>query len=195
MSDSDLNSRPTTPLPEAEDTPMDNPDAGGDSDNESDLSDVDEANFDDFDANGFRLEERPMVSIDEDAAKTLKASKRKRAEGEVKKLKEGKRDKKKRPRRYSDEDPDGMEVDGKRVEGDRKDGDRTKEHRKATPEPENDENLTPEERRRRALDKAMDAALKNPNKRRRKKDEVVCRCFSLKGIESNLVLGFGRSIR
>lgn len=40
------------------------------------------------------------------------------------------------------------------------------------PTPENEENLTPEERRRRALDKAMDAALKNPNKRRRKKDEV-----------------------
>ena len=38
---------------------------------------------------------------------------------------------------------------------------------------ENEENLTPDERRRRALDRAMDAALKNPNKRRRKKDEVV----------------------
>ncbi|RAL68379.1 hypothetical protein DID88_007110 [Monilinia fructigena] len=119
-----------------------------------------------------------MVGIDEDVAKTLKASKRKRVEGEGKKPKEGKRDKKKRSRRDSDEDPDGMEIDGKRVrkpkrvDGERKDRDRTKERRKATPEPENDENLTPDERRRRALDKAMDAALKNPNKRRRKKDEV-----------------------
>ncbi|TGO91333.1 hypothetical protein BPOR_0031g00220 [Botrytis porri] len=206
MSDSDLNSRPTTPLPEAgndagdpnrpisqeRDTPeppMANPDldmddldnaedGGAGSDNESDLSDVDEANFDDFDASKVALDERPMVGIDEDIAKTLKASKRKRAEGEAKKPKEGKRDKKKRPRRDSDEDPDGMEIDGKRirkpkrVEGEGKDRDRTKERRKATPEPENDENLTPDERRRRALDKAMDAALKNPNKRRRKKDEV-----------------------
>ncbi len=38
---------------------------------------------------------------------------------------------------------------------------------------ENEENLTPEERRRRALDRAMDAAIKNPVKRRRKKDEIV----------------------
>ncbi|KAM0127927.1 hypothetical protein ACHAPC_006512 [Botrytis cinerea] len=206
MSDSDLDSKPTTPLPEAgndagdpnrpisqeRDTPeppMANPDldmddldnaedGGAGSDNESDLSDVDEANFDDFDASKVALDERPMVGIDEDIAKTLKASKRKRAEGEAKKPKEGKRDKKKRPRRDSDEDPDGMEIDGKRirkpkrVEGEGKDRDRTKERRKATPEPENDENLTPDERRRRALDKAMDAALKNPNKRRRKKDEV-----------------------
>ncbi|THV52072.1 hypothetical protein BGAL_0090g00240 [Botrytis galanthina] len=206
MSDSDLNSRPTTPLPEAgndagdpnrpisqeRDTPeppvanpdldmddLDNAEDGGaGSDNESDLSDVDEANFDDFDASKVALDERPMVGIDEDIAKTLKASKRKRAEGEAKKPKEGKRDKKKRPRRDSDEDPDGMEIDGKRirkpkrVEGEGKNRDRTKERRKATPEPENDENLTPDERRRRALDKAMDAALKNPNKRRRKKDEV-----------------------
>ncbi|ATZ52654.1 Bcspn1 [Botrytis cinerea B05.10] len=206
MSDSDLDSKPTTPLPEAgndagdpnrpisqeRDTPeppvanpdldmddLDNAEDGGaGSDNESDLSDVDEANFDDFDASKVALDERPMVGIDEDIAKTLKASKRKRAEGEAKKPKEGKRDKKKRPRRDSDEDPDGMEIDGKRirkpkrVEGEGKDRDRTKERRKATPEPENDENLTPDERRRRALDKAMDAALKNPNKRRRKKDEV-----------------------
>ncbi|QSZ37177.1 hypothetical protein DSL72_009271 [Monilinia vaccinii-corymbosi] len=202
MSDSDLDSRPITPLPEAgndagdpnrpisqeKDTPeppmanpdldmddMDNAEGGAQSDNESDLSDVDEANFDDFDASKVALEERPMVGIDEDVAKTLKASKRKRAEGEGKKPKEGKRDKKKRPRRDSDEDPDGMVADGKkpkRVDGERKDRDRTKERRKATPEPENDANLTPEERRRKALDKAMDAALKNPNKRRRKKDEV-----------------------
>ncbi|ESZ93078.1 putative Transcription factor IWS1 [Sclerotinia borealis F-4128] len=205
MSDSDLDSRPTTPLPEAgneagdtnrptsqeRDAPeppmansdldmddVDNAVAGADSDNESDLSDVDEANFDDFDASKVALDERPMVGIDEEVAKTLKASKRKRAEGEGKKPKEGKRDKKKRPRRDSDEDPDGMEIDGKRVrkpkrvEGERKERDRTKERRKPTPEPENDENLTPDERRRRALDKAMDAALKNPNKRRRKKDEV-----------------------
>ncbi|CAD6444085.1 8487b264-5016-41f5-aea9-fe080fa2cd0a [Sclerotinia trifoliorum] len=205
MSDADLDSRLTTPLPEAgndagdpnrpisqeRDTPeppmantdldmddLDNAENGAESDNESDLSEVDEANFDDFDASKVALDERPMVGIDEDVAKTLKASKRKRTEGEGKKPKEGKREKKKRPRRDSDEDPDGIEIDGKRVrkpkrvDGDRKDRDRTKERRKATPEPENDENLTPDERRRRALDKAMDAALKNPNKRRRKKDEV-----------------------
>ena len=139
----DLDSRPISPLPEAgndagdpnrpisqeRDTPeppvanpdldmddLDNAEGGAESDNESDLSEVDEANFDDFDASKVALDnERPMVGIDEDVAKTLKASKRKRAEGEGKKPKEGKREKKKRPRRDSDEDPDGMEIDGKRV--------------------------------------------------------------------------------
>jgi len=203
MSDSGLDSTPMSPLPEAghddgdpnkpiseeRDTPpppaanpdldMDDDDndnmSTGGSDNESDLSEVDEAEFADFDPTSVALEDRPLVGIDEDVARTLKASKRKRADGEGKRAKEGKRDKKKKSRRDSDEDPDGVEMDGKRIrkpkriEGDRE---RTKERRKATPEPENEENLTPEERRRRALDRAMDAALKNPNKRRRKKDEV-----------------------
>jgi len=172
-----------TPTPPAANPDLDMDDLDNDdkpsleSGDDSDLSEVDEAEFAEFDPNTVALEDRPAVGIDEDVAKTLKASKRKRAEGEAKKSKEGKREKKKRPRRDSDEDPDGMEVDGKRVrkpkraEGDG-DRDRPRERRKATPEPENEENLTPEERRRRALDRAMDAALKNPNKRRRKKDEV-----------------------
>ncbi|CZT48392.1 probable SPN1 Protein is Spt6-interacting putative elongation factor [Rhynchosporium secalis] len=146
------------------------------SDNESELSEVDEAEFAEFDPTTVALEDRPLVGIDEDVAKTLKAGKRKRAEGEGKKPKEAKRDKKKRPRREDDEDPDGQVLDGKRtkkpksVRSEREKGDKPRERR--PPTPENEENLTPEERRRRALDKAMDAALKNPNKRRRKKDEV-----------------------
>ncbi|KAI9046933.1 hypothetical protein LZ554_009009 [Drepanopeziza brunnea f. sp. 'monogermtubi'] len=148
------------------------------SDNESELSEVDEAEFAEFDPATVALEDRPLVGIDEDAARTLKAGKRKRAdkEGEGKKPKEAKRDKKKRARRDDDEDPDGQVIDGKRnkkpksVRSDREKADKPRERRPATPEDET--NLTPEERRRRALDKAMDAALKNPNKRRRKKDEV-----------------------
>lgn len=144
--------------------------------NESELSEVDEAEFADFDPTTVALEDRPLVGIDEDVARTLKAGKRKRADGE-KKPKEGKREKKKR-RRDEDEDPDGEQIDGKRVrkpksvrpDGERKDRDRARERR--PPTPENEENLTAEERRKRALDRAMDAALKNPNKRRRKKDEV-----------------------
>ncbi|PSS14865.1 hypothetical protein M430DRAFT_123360 [Amorphotheca resinae ATCC 22711] len=207
MSDSNPDSRPATPLPEAghdsgdpnrpmseeRDTPPPpaaNPDLDMDneenqeetkedndqSDNESELSEVDEGEFADFDPTTVALEDRPLVDIDEDIARTLKAGKRKRAaDGEGKK-KEGKREKKKRLR-DEDEAPDGEEIEGKRVrkqksarsEGDRKERERAKERK---PSPENEENLTPEERRRRALDKAMDAALKNPNKRRRKKDEV-----------------------
>jgi transcription factor SPN1 len=63
-----------------------------------------------------------------------------------------------------------------RIEGNRSERERAKDRKEPTPE--NEENLTPEERRRRALDRAMDAALKNPNKRRRKKDEVVCLSLS-----------------
>ncbi|KAH7312072.1 hypothetical protein BKA65DRAFT_484664 [Rhexocercosporidium sp. MPI-PUGE-AT-0058] len=178
MSDSE---RDTPPPPAANpDLDMDNEENEENdvSDNESELSEVDEAEFAEFDPTTVALEDRPLVGIDEDVARTLKAGKRKRAdkEGDGKKLKEAKRDKKKRPRRDDDEDPDGQMLDGKRtkkpksVRSDREKGDKPRERRPATPE--NEENLTPDERRRRALDKAMDAALKNPNKRRRKKDEV-----------------------
>ena len=230
MSDSD-ESRPTTPLLEAdndagetnghlrEEIGASGPSApGGDldmdadsnrededndlSDLESLLSEVDEAEFADFDPTTVALEDRPLVGIDEDVARTLKAGKRKRADkdGEGKKAKEGKREKKKKARRDEDEDPDGEEIDGKRVrkpkriEGERRDRDRPKDRR--LPTPENEENLTPEEKRRRALDKAMDAALKNPNKRRRKKDEVVW--FDLLSCEegsSNNTAGLGRGFR
>ena len=215
MSDSELDSRPTTPLPEAgndsedpnrpvsedRDTPpapaanpdLDLDDANNDgdlSDNESELSEVDEAEFAEFDPTTVALEDRPQIGIDEDIARTLKAGKRKRAEkGGDKKPKEAKRDKKKRARKDDDEDPDGEELDGKRirktkkVDGERKDRDRVKERR--APTPENEENLTPEERRRRALDRAMDAALKNPNKRRRKKDEVVCAVNGMANLETD----------
>ena len=203
MSDSDLGSQPTTPVeavdgPDDRDTPeapianpsldMDIPENDADAPSDSDLSEVDEAEFADFDPTTVAIEDRPAVDIDEDVAKTLKASKRKRADGEGKKGKEGKREKKKRSRRdEEDEDPDGVEIDGKRArkpkrfDGDGKD--RVKERRRASPEPENEENLTPEERRRRALDRAMDAAMKNPNKRRRKKkDEEVSPILSCVGI-------------
>jgi transcription factor SPN1 len=141
--------------------------------NESELSEVDEAEFADFDPTTVALEDRPLVGIDEDVARTLKASKRKRTE-DGKKPKEGKREKRKR-RRDEDEDVDAEQLEGKRVrkpKSVRAEGEREKKTVRA-PSPENEENLTPEERRKRALDRAMDAALKNPNKRRRKKDEVV----------------------
>jgi transcription factor SPN1 len=206
MSESDLSSQPPTPVPEAGHTvgngdrsmseEQDSPPVAAEtpkdenadidlSDNESELSEVDEADFADFDPTRVALEDRPLVDIDEDVARTLKAAKRKKTgDGEGKKAKEGKREKRKKRTRDEDEDPDGQQIEGKRIrkpksvriEGDRKERERAKE-RKA-PTPENEEDLTPEERRRRALDRAMDAALKNPNKRRRKKDEVVSLCPS-----------------
>ncbi|KAA6410070.1 MAG: transcription factor iws1 [Lasallia pustulata] len=195
-------SRPVTPLPEAGHDPADpnqplyedhdtpsapigNPTADMDEDlSDSDiLSDVDEAQFEDFDPANVAIDDRPAIAVDEDNVKLLGRHKRKRdGEGEVeggkKKKKEGKRDKPKKLRKKRDEDDNfsgGEELEGKRVrkkkaegaEGVRKEKVRP---RKATPEDE--ERLDPEERRRRALDRAMDAALKNPNKRRRRADGV-----------------------
>ena len=160
-------SKPDTDVKQADDQQLPQ-EEDGISDKESDLlSEIDEDQFDDY-------EEQP-VNIDEDVAKTLKPSKRKRADGETnKKPKEGRRSK--RPR--SDEDDDDLDSPqadfGERQPRKIRLDSKKRLSRKASPQPEEkDENLTPEERRRRALDRAMDAALKNPTKRRRKKDEVV----------------------
>ncbi|KAJ9132331.1 Transcription factor IWS1 [Pleurostoma richardsiae] len=142
------------------------------SDKDSDiLSEIDENQFEDYDPTTAPIEERP-VEIDEDIAKSLKASKRKRLDGETsKKPKGGRREKK---RRTDDE----VSADGEILEGGRRrktrdnEGAERRAREKVSPEPQNEEDLSPEERRRRALDRAMDAAIKGPAKRRRKKDEV-----------------------
>ena len=206
MSDSDLDSRPSTPMlplspvSDDRDAPasavnpdLDMDDADNISDNESELSEVDEDEFADFDPTTVALDDRPQISIDEDVAKSLKAGKKKRVPGE-KKPKEKKREKKKRAR-DDDEDPDGQLMEGKRTskkksvraDGERREKGPAKERRQQ--EPENEENLDPAERRRRALDRAMDDALKNPAKRRRKKDEVVCSTWEYEGLFSNTDLG------
>lgn len=193
--------RDTPPPPAGNpDLDMDDSDNERDGDLDSELSEVDEAEFADFDPTTVALNDRPTIDIDEEVARTLKAGKRKRTDKDggagPKKPKEGKRDKPKKKKQRSnldsgaiddggddyDSGADGEILEGKRrhkpksvrIEGEKKDRDRVKERRREEQqEQENEQNLTPEERRRRALDKAMDAALKNPNKRRRKKDEVV----------------------
>lgn len=152
---------------QTEDVPQEDPADGLDlSDKDSDLlSEIDEDQFEDY-------EERP-VNIDEDIAKTLKAAKRKRTDGETaKKPKEGRRAKK----RARDDDDLGstlIEDTERRPRKARSDGENRLPTKPTPQNQENEEELTPEERRRRALDRAMDAAIKNPTKRRRKKDEVV----------------------
>ncbi|KAI1800207.1 hypothetical protein F4811DRAFT_47263 [Daldinia bambusicola] len=139
----------------------------GDSDKDSDaLSDIDEDQFDDYDPATARVDEKrpePQV-IDEDAARTLKAGKRKGTA--TKKPKEGRRAKK----RSRDDDNDG--ADGEILH--------TKRVRKVPgadapeqeSEPENEENLPPEERRRRAIERAARNQAKPKGSRRKKKDEV-----------------------
>lgn len=132
-------------------------DVGADmSDNDSILSDVDEAQFEDFDPANVTIDDRPAIAVDEDNVRLLGRHKRKRdeeigdGEGGKKKKREGRREKPKKSRKKRDDDDDdfsgGQEVEGKRTrkkkataEGGRKDKART---RKTTPE--NDEALDPE---------------------------------------------------
>jgi len=149
--------------------------AAGDSDRDSDaLSEVDENLIEDYDPEAADIEDRP-VDIDEDVARTLKATKRKRTDGEAtKKPKEGRREKKRRDRDEDIEmgggDDDGVSKPRRARRG--ADSERRSKPRAPTPEPENEENLTPEERRKRAIDRALDAAIKKPSARRKRKDEI-----------------------
>lgn len=189
MSDNEGNDQPTrddSPIP----TPIDSPEAeptaaedDGMSDHDSDqLSDVDVDDLEDYDPLKANIETRP-VEIDEDVAKSLKAAKRKRADGDApsKKPKEGRRVKKRRTGEGDDEvsAADGTIIEGKRRRpgagegGEKKSKARTSA--KASPAPENEENLTPQQRRARAIEKAMDAAMKGKKTNRRsKKDDIVC---------------------
>ena len=149
--------------------PPANPD---DDDAESELSEIDEAQFEDFDPNALTIEERP-ADLDQDNVNAIGKFKRKRAEGDdtetLKKKK--KRDRKKRRDDDDDAFEGGEEVTGKRrrkpvVGAEREKRDKPRTARARTPD--DDENLTPQERARRELDRKMDESLKNPNRRRGK---------------------------
>lgn len=150
------------------------------SDQESDnLSEIDEDQFEDYDPATANIEDRP-ITVDEDVAKTLKAGKRKVADGDKpRKPKEGRRDKK----RSRDDDAAG-DADGEAGRPARKsrravgDGERKPRSKAASPEIDDESHLSPEERRRRAIDRALDAAMKGPTKRKKKKDEIVGRPLS-----------------
>ena len=174
LSDHSLPPSPLSPAPELEINPDDEDMPGSPgalarkdtddvdvlSDNDSVLSDVDEAQFEDFDPNQIAIEERP-VTIDEDTVKLLGRHKRKRdgdtdGEGTRKKTKERKREKPRKARKKKDSDDDdfsgGQELEGKRVrkkkafsEGGEK---ARKEKTKARQAPaEDEEQLDPEERK------------------------------------------------
>ncbi|KAI9813982.1 MAG: Transcription factor iws1 [Pycnora praestabilis] len=153
------------------------------SEDESVLSEVDEAQFEDFDPANVAIDDRPAIAVDESNVALIGVHKRRRAdgvadgdEGSRKKKREGKRDKPKKSRKKRDDDDmfsGGEELEGKRVRKRKEVGERkekAKPMRRRTPE--NEEELDPETRRKRALDRAMDEALRNPNKRRRKPDGI-----------------------
>ncbi|KAK9442169.1 transcription factor IWS1 [Metarhizium brunneum] len=147
--------------------------AGSDRDSDA-LSEIDENEFEDYDPETANIEDRP-VDIDEDIARTLKATKRKRVAGDApKKPREGRREKKRRDRDDDVAMEDGSEVDGKAPRRARRTGEGERRRTKPdTPQPENEEELSPEERRKRAIDRALDAAIKKGGtSKRRRKDEI-----------------------
>lgn len=111
------------------------------SDDESILSEVDEAQFEDFDPENVDIEDRPQLAIDEDNLKLIGRHKRKRTgeegDGERSRRKrEGRREKK--SRRMKDLEEGGSDGEDRSRRKERK------KRREATPE--DDETLDPETR-------------------------------------------------
>ncbi|KAJ5658384.1 uncharacterized protein N7484_002033 [Penicillium longicatenatum] len=155
--DDDEGDKPAEPVAEDQEENDD------DDDDDSILSEVDEAQFDDFDPENVDVEDRPQLAIDEDNLKLIGRHKRKRADGEEARprRKEGRREKKSRHAR-DEEDAGGDEGSARR------------QKKKKEAEPDTDEEtLDPETRRRRALDRAMDEAMKKPTKRRARKQDGI----------------------
>ncbi|KAL5342343.1 hypothetical protein BJX70DRAFT_394933 [Aspergillus crustosus] len=133
------------------------------SDDESILSEVDEAQFEDFDPENVDIEDRPQLDIDEENLKLIGRHKRKRTgdeEGSSRRKKEGRR---KKSRRHAEDDEGGSDGDT---------GGRRRKAKRAEPEVY-DETLDPATRRRRALDRAMDEAMKKLTKRRARKADGI----------------------
>ncbi|BCR97239.1 transcription factor SPN1 [Aspergillus luchuensis] len=135
------------------------------SDDESILSEVDEAQFEDFDPENVDIEDRPQLAIDEDNLKLIGRHKRKRTEGgdeeRSKRKREGRREKKSRRMRELE---DGGASDEEKA---------SRRRKKKEAEIAEEELLDPATKRRRALDRAMDEALKKPTKRRFRKADGI----------------------
>ncbi|KKK22084.1 transcription factor iws-1 [Aspergillus rambellii] len=158
------------PTPDAGNSDNDNEDkdVAGDSDDESILSEVDEAQFEDFDPENVDIEDRPQLAIDEDNLKLIGRHKRKRTGDEEGALSQRKREgrREKKSRRMRELEDGGSEGEGESSAGRR----RTKKKEDVV---NDDELLDPATRRRRALDRAMDEAMKKPTKRRFRKADGI----------------------
>ncbi|KAF2145919.1 uncharacterized protein K452DRAFT_304930 [Aplosporella prunicola CBS 121167] len=141
---------------------------GQDGGDESELSDVDEAQFEEFDPDAVHI----PVAVDESNVGLIGVHKRKRADGEGeggrKKKKEGRREKPRKGRKRREDEVSGGDAE---AGGDERRSSRRKKPEKVVVE-EDESNLTPMERRKRALDRAMDEALKAGKRTRRKKDGI-----------------------
>lgn len=130
-------------LEENEDKDDDDEVDGGGSDDESILSEVDEAQFEDFDPENVDVDDRPQLAIDEENLKLVGRHKRKRteegADGEraSRRKKEGRREKKSRRMKDLEEGGEGEDGEGKS---------RRREKKKRDATPEDEELLDPETR-------------------------------------------------
>ena len=128
-----------------------------DSDDESELEELDETQFQDFDPSALKIPSKP-VAVDESNVGMIGVHKRKRTEEEElererkkkKKKKESRRDKPKRRKHRDDDDnfEGGVELEGKRARKGKVGGDGRSARRERREEtlPEDLENLTTEER-------------------------------------------------
>ncbi|KAF2722081.1 hypothetical protein K431DRAFT_284288 [Polychaeton citri CBS 116435] len=164
--------------------PVDDEDEDGegskDEDDLSEISELDEQQFDDFDPNALNIPDKP-VQVDSDNVGLLGTHKRKRTaeeeEARKKKKKEGRREKPKKKKRRGEEGDDGLgggdEVEGRRSRRSKAGADgRAPKAPRRERTPENEDLLAPEERRRRALERKMDEALRSHRAPRRKQGEM-----------------------
>lgn len=136
------------------------------SDDESLLSDVDEAVLDQFDENKLDINQD---YLDQDQLRATKIKKRKRDEGDEGRPKKKERTRE-RARRNRDEEV-GDEYTGEA--GPRRRGAGGGERKPRARVEVDEETLTPDERKRRVLDRAMDAAVKKSSGIRKRKGEIV----------------------
>ncbi|KKA31060.1 hypothetical protein TD95_002559 [Thielaviopsis punctulata] len=139
------------------------------------LAEVDDADAEDYDPNNADIQDRP-ITIDENIARSLKAARRKPTDADLPKPKpRDVRREKKRPR-PDDADPAADPATASSA------SDRPRKARRGEPaddnarsrskSPEDDfANLTPEERRRKELERVLDQAGKAPKKIRKKKGD------------------------
>ncbi|RMD40256.1 hypothetical protein DV735_g4872, partial [Chaetothyriales sp. CBS 134920] len=165
-------------------SPADDLADANDSDDESLLSEVDEAQFADFDPSAVQ------VAPDFESLKAIKAKRRERAPGEESKKSKGRTREKAKQNRHRRDSDGGFEL-GDEVEGKRRrrikpgDGGEGGERRKAAKVQIDEAELTPEERRKLALDRAMDAAVKKGSgvKRRAKGGDIDLEAMADQEIE------------
>lgn len=154
---------------DAQDDAAEAEDKLSDSDNESLLSDVDEAVIDEFDEN--KLE----IAPDFETLRNTKIRKRKRDENDDGRPKKKERTRERALRRRGEDAVDAADIEAGGTRSRKTAGG----ERKSRAQVEIDEEtLPPEERRKRALDRAMDAAVKRTHGGvRRRKGEIVCLTF------------------